>query len=104
MANVKLTITVLAEYVDGIDDPYIDGDADVTKIIELVMPYVDPKFVSMPKVIEGVTIEALAEHRQKLASLKAAADARRPGPLWQGMTLTKAYPADQAGLDDVDGE
>ncbi len=95
MANVKLTITVTAERMD--DDLPGAYEANVDKTIELVMPYVDPKFVSLPKVIEGVTIEALTEHREKIASVKAAAEARRPGPLWNGVTM---YPRQEQAADD----
>lgn len=83
MANVRLTITVVAER-EG-DDLVGSQDATVAKNIELTMPYIDPKFVTVPKVVDGVMLDVLTEHGEKIAAVKARAEARRmasPGPLW----------------------
>lgn len=83
MANVRLTISVVAER-DGDDLPGAE-DAVVTKEVALTMPYIDPKFVTIPKVVDGVMLDVLTEHSEKIAAIKARAEARRissPGPLW----------------------
>lgn len=88
MANVRLTITVVAER-DGDDLPGA-ADAIVSKSIELIMPYIDPKFVTVPKVVDGVMLDVLTEHGEKIAAVKARAEARRmttPGALWMGATV-----------------
>lgn len=92
-------ITVVAER-DGDSLPG-SADATVSKSIEVVLPYIDPKFITLPKVVDGVVLDVLTEHSDKIAAVIARHEARKmanPGPLWMGAVLTTN------GEDSIDGD
>ena len=84
MANVRLTISVVAER-DGDDLPGAE-DAVVTKDVALTMPYIDPRFVTIPKVVDGVMLDVLTEHGEKIAAIKARAVSRNAAPFSPGVS------------------
>jgi len=86
---MRLMITVVAER-DGDSLPGSD-DATVLKSIEVVLPYIDPKFITLPKIVDGVVLDVLTEHSEKIAAVVARQEARKmanPGPLWMSAVLT----------------
>ncbi len=86
--HIRLFVTFSADYI-GSDAPA--GDTGATETVELTLPYIDGKYIVMPKLLEGVMDKTIEAHRGKLyrENAKMAEEKRieREKNAWQQMGL-----------------
>ena len=73
--KISLVVTMSAEYV-GVDAP--PGDTGATETGSITLPYIDGKYIVMPKLLEGVMDKVIESHVRLLdEQLAKVAEVRR---------------------------
>lgn len=79
--HIELTIIVEARY----QGERITGPCLVKETVALMVPYaVDPKFINLGKLMEGVIPEVVGEHKRKVGAEAAKKEDRKQLRLWDG--------------------
>lgn len=79
-----LSITIHATYKG---EEYVPGTCDVSETVTLEIPVMDPKYVVLPKVLEGATTSVIEKHKSNvsthLAKQRKEEEERRNMHLWE---------------------